>query len=105
MEDAGYTYNEVTSNEVKELLAEFEEKDITVTPHFFSKGLNFPIILEFASTNEMNEQLEESETLKGFIKDLKKSEYVKGNCILIPIGINQKDMINAFQGIKESKKA
>ena len=43
MEDAGYTYNEVTSNEVKELLAEFEEKDITLP--YFLQGLNFPIIL------------------------------------------------------------
>ena len=101
--DAGYTYDEKNNENVKALMEEFEEKDVKVTPHFFKKTLNLAIVLEFKSSKEMIEQLEESETLKGLLKDAQKSELVKGNCVLIPIGLNASEMIDIFQGRYKSK--
>lgn len=103
-EKAGYTYNEEETNQINDLIAELEDNNVAFTPHFFSKGLNFPIVLEFKSTQEMNEQIEKSETIKGFLQDLEKSDYVRGNCLLIPFGVNQIEMVNAFQGIETKTK-
>lgn len=97
-EDAGYTYSEDVNTTIKSLLTEFEKEDVVVTPHVFTKSFNIAVVLEFKSTKEMNQQIEESETLKGLLKDLQKSDFVKGNCVLIPIGINQEDMVKVFQG-------
>lgn len=96
--DAGYTYDEEANQDIQDLITEFEEKNITVTPHLFKKTLNLAIILEFKSIKEMNEQISESETLKGLLKDIQKSDFVRGNCLLIPIGINANEMIDIFQG-------
>ncbi len=97
-EKADYKYSEKVNDLVKPLLAEFEEDDVKVTPHVFTKGLNVAVVLEFQSTKELNKQLEESSTLKGLVKDLQKSELVRGNCLLIPIGLNPTEMVNAFNG-------
>lgn len=102
--DAGYTYDEEDNQNIQDLMTEFEEKNITVTPHLFKKNLNLAIVLEFKSTKEMNEQIDESETLKGLLKDIQKSDFVRGNCLLIPIGINAGEMIDIFQGRFENKK-
>ena len=97
-EKAGYTYDEDINEQIQGLLTEFEENNVRVTPHYFKKGLNFAFVLEFKTSKEMNEQISESETLKGFLKDLQKSDFARGNCILIPIGINPEEMIDVFQG-------
>lgn len=97
-ENAGYTYSEEVNTTIKSLLTEFEKEDVVVTPHVFTKSLNIAVVLEFKSTKEMNQQIEESETLKGLLKDFQKSDFVKGNCVLIPFGINQDEIIKVFQG-------
>ncbi|MFY9421547.1 MAG: hypothetical protein WBK54_05745 [Bacilli bacterium] len=105
-EKAGYEYSEEAAQYVEELMAEFEDKKINVRPHLFSKGLNYAIVLEFNSVKEMEEELEKSETLKGLVKDLQKSDFVRGNCILIPFAIafdyeeRIQEMIDIFQGRK-----
>lgn len=99
-EKAGYTYSEEAKQYIDDVMNEFEEKEIIVTPHVFTKGLNIAIILEFESTKELEEQIENSETLKGLLKDFQKSDFVRGNCVLIPIGINVQEMIEIFQGRK-----
>lgn len=45
--------------------------------------LNYVIILEFNSTDDMNKKIDESETLKGMIKDVQNSDFVNKNCILL----------------------
>lgn len=45
--------------------------------------LNYVVILEFKSTDEMNKKLDESETLKGMIKDVQNSDLVNKNCVLL----------------------
>ena len=39
--------------------------------------------LEFNSTDDMNKKIDESETLKGMIKDVQNSDFVNKNCILL----------------------
>jgi cell division protein YceG involved in septum cleavage len=97
-ENAGYTYSEDAKEYIDELMEDFEEKDVIVTPHVFTKELNIAIVLEFSSTKELDKQIKESETLQGLLKDLQKSDYVRGNCLLIPIGLKVKEMIDIFQG-------
>lgn len=98
LEEAGFTYDEKINDQYKDLLKGFEEKGVKVTPHYFKKGFDFALVLEFKTTKEMDKQIEESETLKGFIKDLKETDIVRGNCLLIPVGFNKQDIILAFQG-------
>lgn len=53
-------------------------------------------VIEFASDKELNEALSESETLKGIVADAQDSEYVNGNCILIPGLINVEEKVEIF---------
>jgi hypothetical protein len=97
-EDAGYTYSETVKGYVDELLAEFEEEDVIVTPHVFTKNLNIAIVLEFRSTKELEAHFAESETLQGILADLEKADCIRGNCLLLPLGLNPQEMIDIFQG-------
>lgn len=45
--------------------------------------LNYVVILEFKSTDEMNKKIDESATLKGMIKDVQNSDLVNKNCVLL----------------------
>ena len=52
-------------------------------------ALNYVVILEFNSTEEMEKKISESETLKGIVKDAQNSEFINGNCVLVfytPLG-------------------
>ena len=65
-------------------LGEDYEKSCTV--HALQKDgslLNYVVILEFKSTDEMKEKIEDSATLKGIVKDAQNSDYVSGNCVLL----------------------
>ena len=53
--------------------------------HFASKTASHALIFEFNSTKDMEEQINKSETLKGIIKDLQKSDLVNGNCCIVSI--------------------
>ncbi len=64
-----------------------EELEQICNIHLLYNGMKVAIICEFSSTKEMNEQIESSETLKGVIKDAQNSDYVNGNCILLPIAV------------------
>ncbi|MCI8434415.1 MAG: hypothetical protein HFK10_00420 [Clostridia bacterium] len=94
-EKEGYTYSEETNdnvNKIKEELKDEEGNAIELTPHVFTKkdgltGSVIVIILEFKSDKDIDKALEDSETLKGLLKDAQKSDYVNGNCVCIPIGL------------------
>ena len=79
--------------------AELEEGEVSVTVHVFKKSdsiLNYAIILEFGSKGDIEKSLEESETLKGFVKDIQKSSLVRDNCVLIPLGLEASSMTEIF---------
>ena len=73
-----------------------EDYEKTCTIHALKKDddsllsvLNYVIILEFNSTKEMDEKIQDSDTLKGMIKDAQNSDYVSGTCVLLfytPLG-------------------
>lgn len=61
-----------------------EEVDKICKVHLLVKDtIKVALILEFDSNDKMNEQINESDTLKGLIKDAQKSDYVSGTCILL----------------------
>ena len=98
--DAGYevvSEDNATANTIK---AELEEGEVSVTVHVFKKSdsiiPNYAIILEFGSKGDIEKSLEESETLKGFVKDIQKSSLVRDNCVLIPLGLEASSMTEIF---------
>lgn len=97
-EKTGYTYSTEADAYIANVLREFEEEDVFVRPHVFTKDLNAAIVLEFRSTQAIQERLDNSATLRGFLEDMKKTDIVRGNCLLVPIGINVEQMIQIFQG-------
>ncbi|MGN0822164.1 MAG: hypothetical protein ACI4NG_00165 [Candidatus Gallimonas sp.] len=90
-EKAGFTESESlesVQNEIMKALNTDNEEEIAqiCKVHAFTKNVvHIAVIFEFQSTEKMNEIIQESETLKGAIKDAQNSEYVNGNCVLFPI--------------------
>ena len=85
-----------------------ENGEITYTIHTFQKegegllgGLtqaaSTAIVWEFSSDADLMAALEESETLKGLIKDAQNSDYVNGNCVLTTIN---PEAVEIFKGTK-----
>ena len=107
-EKNGYTYVEDADSEntTKTITAELEEGNISCTAHLFkTEGLFgvdvYALVLEFGTDKDMQEALSESETLKGFVKDAQDSDFVNGNCMLVPISLTKaEEMIKIFNGEK-----
>ena len=85
-EDAGYTEStkiEEYQDNIDNILAE-EDKENIAAMHLFTKDyINIAIIVEFKTTQDLTEAIENSATLKGMIQDAQNSDYVNGNCVLI----------------------
>ena len=107
-EKNGYVYVEDADSEgtTKKITAELEEGEISCTAHLFKTdglfGVDvYALVLEFSSDKDMQEALSESETLKGFVKDAQDSDFVNGNCMLVPISLTKaEEMIKIFKGEK-----
>lgn len=90
-ENAGYTEDTSITEyqeQYKDLLSEEKENgevETVATLHVLSKGLlgGTVVVIEFNSTKALQEKYEESATLQGIIKDLQKSDYVNGTCVLL----------------------
>ena len=87
-ESNGWTENEYCVKLQETLLKNALGEDYAQTCkiHALAKNgsiLNYVIILEFNSTDDMNKKIDESETLKGMIKDVQNSDFVNKNCILL----------------------
>ena len=110
-EGAGYTYvsqNESGDTMAKSITTELEKGELSCTVHFFKKELKsmivditvYCMVLEFKSDKELAKAFAEdgSETLKGMIKDAQESEYVRGNCVLVPLALGDRkdEMIEIF---------
>lgn len=97
-------YKEVTNynKESESAKKDVEEKDDAAKLHLLvaSNDITHVLIVEFTSTEKMVEYYEDSETVKGFIKDVKNNEdvkemyntlvdagYANGNCLVIPLSI------------------
>lgn len=112
-EKAGYTYIENADSEdgdaavARTITAELEEGDVSCTAHLFKTTTTlvlvevpvYALVLEFATDEDMTKALSESETLKGMLKDAQDSDYVNGNCVLVPLSITKfQEMITIFKG-------
>ena len=90
---------ETTTKAIKE---ELEKDDLVVTLHLMTKKktLTSALIIEFNSTEDMKKAFDDSETIKGFMKDISKNDdvkefvktleesgYAKGNCLVLPLTI------------------
>ena len=97
--DAGYELVSDDNSTANTIKAELEEGEVCVTVHIFKKSdsiLNYAIVLEFSSEGDVEKSLEKSATLKGFVEDVQKSDLVRDNCVLIPIGIDAANMTEIF---------
>lgn len=106
-EKNGYTYVEADEESTaKTITAELEQGNISCTAHLFKTdgfiGIDvYALVLEFSSDKDMQEALNESATLKGFVQDAQDSKFVNGNCMLVPISLTKADeMIKIFKGEK-----
>lgn len=97
--DAGYELVSDDNSTANTIKAELEEGEVGVTVHIFKKSdsiLNYAIVLEFSSEGDVEKSLEKSATLKGFVEDVQKSDLVRDNCVLIPIGTDAANMTEIF---------
>ena len=83
-EAEGYTESEnVESYQAQIVEALGEDFESVCSVHLMADGLKVALILEFSSTQEMEDAINDSESLKGLISDIQKSDYVSGNCVLL----------------------
>ena len=96
---------ELKSSESGKIAA--DEKELTYTIHTFQKksdggilggigsALSTAVVWEFGSNADLTAALDESETLKGLMKDAQQSDLVNGNCVLLTLN---PDAIKLFKG-------
>ena len=96
--DDGYERSEDASKFIGSVLNSFDE-DLTVESYVYSKDAKVAIILVFEGNEELNNELDENNTLQGFIEDLEEERLVRRNMLLIPIGVTDEaieEMITIF---------
>lgn len=102
-EKKGYELNTTFTGVSETIKEELNKKEYAVELHLLTKksnGWTSALIIEFKSTKEMVEAYEDSETMKGLIKDIKNNEdvnqvykslenagHAKGNCLVVPMSI------------------
>ena len=80
-----------------------QEDNLAVNLHLMTKkgSLTSALIIEFKSTEDMKKAYDDSETIKGLVKDISSNEdakefqkaledtgYAKGNCLILPIALS-----------------
>ncbi len=103
-EDKGYEENTELDTITKGIKEEIEKDDLAVELHLLTnKTATIPhsvLIVEFKTTEDMVKLYQDSETVKGLVKDIASNEdvqktyelleeagYAKGNCLCIPLSI------------------
>ena len=101
-EKEGFVVSETLEKNNTKMKEDLEKEDLAVELHFLYKdSIISPaaaLIIEFKSTKELKEKYNESETLKGFVKDVENNEdaqamydslvkagYANGNCLIVPL--------------------
>ncbi len=90
--DQGYEKSENASAFIGDVLNSFEDEDITVEAYVYREGFKTAVILVFDSSDELETQLDENDSLQAFIDDLKEDEVVRNNMLLIPIALSEDDV-------------
>ena len=89
-----------------------EESQVAVNPHVFKNEskLTVVIVFEFNKTEEMLEFYKDSNTMQGIVSDIKEDGsaqefynelvekgYAKGTCLIMPIGLDFKNVLTAIK--------
>ncbi len=102
-EKKGYKENTQLEDVSEKIKKELEENNLVVTLHLLTKesnGITSVLIVEFQSTDKMQEAYKDSNTIQGLIKDIKSNDdanafydalveagYACGNCLAIPLSL------------------
>jgi hypothetical protein len=123
----GFTVSETMQGLAEDLKTELEKKELEITIHGFTKSSTAALVFvfEFKATDDMLEFYKDSDTLQGLLKDieeegsakefyneLKDKGFAKGNCLIIPIGLDaetvldlQRDDVDVFGQLGEGTAA
>lgn len=112
-EKANYTQSETAEALAKDFktFTDSEGKEQALTFHVLVKNVaNYAVILEFKATDDMIQyykdnksardlikDITENEDAKAFYNELKEHGYANGNCLLIPVGIDYKEMLDIMK--------
>ena len=107
-EKNGFEENAKLEDLAEKVKTELEKDELAVTLHLMTKkkSLASALIIEFKSTEDMKKAYDDSETIKGIMKDISKNDdvkefvktleesgYVKGNCRVLPLPLAKPDDI------------
>lgn len=115
-EKEGFVVSETLEKNNTKMKEDLEKEDLAVELHFLYKdSITSPaaaLIIEFKSTKELKEKYNESETLKGFVKDVENNEdaqamydslvkagYANGNCLIVPL-LGSKTVTDIVKSVK-----
>ena len=115
-EKEGFVVSETLEKNNAKMKEDLEKEDLAVELHFLYKdSIISPaaaLIIEFKSTKELKEKYDESETLKGFVKDVENNEdaqamydslvkagYANGNCLIVPL-LGSKTVTDIVKSVK-----
>lgn len=82
--------SEESNSTANTIVTDLDDMEVSFTTHLLKKDGTiggFVLILEFSASEDIDKVLDEegSETLRGLLKDMQKSDYVNGNCLLVPL--------------------
>lgn len=115
-EKEGFVVSETLEKNNSKMKEDLEKEDLAVELHFLYKdSITSPaaaLVIEFKSTKELKEKYNESETLKGFVKDVENNEdaqamydslvkagYANGNCLIVPL-LGSKTITDIVKSVK-----
>lgn len=115
-EKEGFVVSETLEKNNTKMKEDLEKEDLAVELHFLYKdSITSPaaaLVIEFKSTKELKEKYNESETLKGFVKDVENNEdaqamydslvkagYANGNCLIVPL-LGSKTVTDIVKSVK-----
>ena len=106
-EEAGYTLAD-PDDKTNTIVASLEKGEFSVTAHRFVKardgilgavigGDYDALVIEFGSDKELQKALAEDTTIQGYIDEAQQSQFVRGNCVLIPLSLAKaSEMLETF---------
>ena len=75
-EEAGYEYQTDASEFIGATLQSIEDDEIEVETHVFVNGIDVAVVLEFESTSDLRNQVDNNETLQEWLIEENNSEYI-----------------------------
>lgn len=117
-EKEGYAENEDFNAVANSIKADLEKEDFAVEIHLLTKSDSTlkpsALVVEFKSTEDMVKAYEDSEAIKGLVKDIESNEdvqkvysslenagFAKGNCFVIPLSLlYMNEITNIVKSVK-----